>query len=145
MLGFLLLSMVYFTSGMQYACLQEALYQFEDSSFLRSTPSPRCLQSVLQGVLRGDAWFLTVVNDVFHDRNAVCMSPESSVSILKSLATLEVPRLLGVSRASSKESRRTCFVPDCSQWCITRQECSMHVTRKLYENLQVISCKFCSY
>ena len=95
--------------------------------------------------LRGHAWFLTVVNDVFHDRNAVCMSPESSVSILKSLASLEVPCLLGVSRASSKESRRTCFVPDCSQWCITRQECSMHVTRKLYENLQVISCTFCSY
>ena len=57
--------------------------------------------------LRGHAWLLTVVNDVFHDRNAVCMSPESSVSILKSLASLEVPCLLGVSRASSKESRRT--------------------------------------
>ena len=87
---------------------------FEVSSFLRSTPSPRCLQSVLQGVLRGDAWFLTVVNDVFHDRNAVCMSPESFVSILKSLASLEVPHLLGVSRASSKESKRTCLIRDCS-------------------------------
>ena len=88
--------------------------------------------------------FLTIFNGVLHVRNAVCMSLESSVSILKSLATLEVPSLLGVSRASSKESRRICFVPDCSQWCITHQECSMHVTRKLYENLQVISCKFCS-
>ena len=63
--------------------------------------------------------FLTIFNGVLHVRNAVCMSLESSVSILKSLATLEVPRLLGVSRASSKESRRICFVPDCSQWCIT--------------------------
>ena len=64
--------------------------------------------------LRGHAWFLTVLNDVFHDRNAVCMSPESSVSILKFLAFLEVPHLLGVSRASSKESKRTFLVPDWS-------------------------------
>ena len=63
---------------------------------------------------RGHAWFLTVVNDVFHERNAVCMSPESFVSILKSLASFEVPHLVGVSRASSKESKRTCLVLDCS-------------------------------
>ena len=63
---------------------------FEDSSFLRSTPSPRCLQSVLQGVLRGHAWFLTVVNGVFHVRNAICMSLGYSVSVFKYLASLEV-------------------------------------------------------
>ena len=85
-------------------------------------------------------WFIS------HQKCSCSMhvSRGSSVSILKTLASLEVPRLLGVSRASSKESRRTCFVPDCSQWCITRQECSMNVTRKLYEDLQVISCTFCS-
>ena len=33
------------------------------------------------------------VNGVFHVRDAVCMSPGSSVSILKSLASLEVPLL----------------------------------------------------
>ena len=103
-----------------------------------------CISRIQSGLQGGHAWLPTVVNGIFYVRNAVCMSPESSVSILRSLASLEVPRLLGVSRASSKESRRTCFVPDCSQWCITRQECSMHVTRKLYENLQVISCTFCS-
>ena len=59
---------------------------------------------------RGHAWFLTVVNGVFYVRNVVCMSPGSSVSILKTLASLEVPRLLGVSTASSKESKRTCLV-----------------------------------
>ena len=36
--------------------------------------------------LRGHARSLTVVNDVFHDRNAVCMSPESCMKIYKSLA-----------------------------------------------------------
>ena len=56
----------------------------------------------------------TVVNGIFYVRNAVCMSPESSVSNLRSLASLEAPCLLGVSRASSKESKRTRTVPDCS-------------------------------
>ena len=79
------------------------------------------------------------VNGVFHVRDAVCMSPGSSVSILKSLASLEVPRLLGVSRASSKESKRTCLVPDWSQCCISRQECSIQVSRKLCINFEVSS------
>ena len=65
--------------------------------------------------LRGHAWFLTVVNGVFDVRNEVCMSPGSSVSILKTLASLEVPHLLGVSRVSSKESKRMSLVPDWSQ------------------------------
>ena len=43
------------------------------------------------------------------DRLEVYTSP-----VLKSLATLEVCRLLGVSRASSKESKRTFLVPDWS-------------------------------
>ena len=72
--------------------------------------------------------YLYILYGIFYVRNAVCMSPESSVSILRSLASLEVPRLLGVSKASSKESKRTCLVPDCSQWYILRKERSMHVT-----------------
>ena len=89
--------------------------------------------------LRGKAWFLTGVNGIFHIRNAVRMSPGSSVSILKTLASLEVPCLLGVSRASSKESKRTSLVPDWSQWCISRQECSIQVSRKLCINFEVSS------
>ena len=53
---------------------------------------------------RGHARFLTLVKVVFHVRNAEGMSPESSVLILKSLASLEVPHLIGVSRVSSMES-----------------------------------------
>ena len=82
----------------------------EVCSFLRSIPSPeRPPRS-----LRGQAWFLSVVNGLFHIMNLVCMSPESSVSTLKTLAYLVVLNLLGVSRASSKESRRTWLVPNCS-------------------------------
>ena len=78
------------------------------------TSLPRYLRPTRS--LRGHTWFLTGVNGVFHARNVVYRSPGSSVSILKSLASLEVPRLLGVSRASSKESKRTSLVPDQSQW-----------------------------
>ena len=111
-------------------------------SILKSLASLEVLLGISkrpQRIPRGHAWFLTVVNGIFYVRNAVCMLPESSVSILRSLASLEVPRLLGVSRASSKESKRTCLVPHCSQWCISRQECSMHVTRKLCINFEVSS------
>ena len=103
-----------------------------------STPSPRCLQCPLRS-LRTHAWFLTGVNGVFHIKNAVCMSPQTFVSILKSLAFLKVPHLLGVSRASSKRSKRTCLVPDRSQWCILCQEYSMHVSWKLCFNFEVSS------
>ena len=81
-----------------------------------------CVSERPPRTLRGHARFLTVVNGVSHIRNAVCMSPGSSVSILKTLASLEVPRLLGVSTASSKESKRTCLVPDGFQWYSLRQE-----------------------
>ena len=40
--------------------------------------------------LRGHAWFLTVVNGVFHVRNAICMSLGYSVSVFKYLASLVV-------------------------------------------------------
>ena len=75
-----------------------------------------CLLGVLERPLRslsGHAWFLNGVYGLFTVRYALCMSPGSSVPILKSLASLEVPHLLGVSRASSKKSKRTCLVPDC--------------------------------
>ena len=47
--------------------------------------------------------------------------------------------LLCVSRASSKESKRTSLVPDWSQWCISCQECSIQVSRKLCINFEVSS------
>ena len=84
-------------------------------------------------------WFLTVVYGVFHIRNIVCMSPESSVSILKSLASLEVPHLLDISRAFSKESKKTCLVTDHNQLCISPWECILHVTIKLCINFEVPS------
>ena len=98
-----------------------------------------CISRIQSGLQGGHAWLPTVVNGIFYVRNAVCMSHESSVSILRSLASLEVPRLLGVSRVSSKESKRTCLVPDCSQWCISCQECNMHVPRILCVRFQVSS------
>ena len=92
---------------------------FEVSSFVRSTLG-------VFRVSKRTCLCLTIVNGVFHVRNAVC-----SVSILKYLDSLEVPCLQCVPRASPKESKRTCLVPDCSQWCISHKKCSMHVTRKL--------------
>ena len=139
MLGFLLLSMVYFTSGMQYTCYQKALYQFVGLQLPQKYPVSPVSPERPSRSLRGHARFLTVVNSVFHVENAVYMLPESSLPILGSPASLEVPRLLGVSRASSKESKRTCLVPDCSQWCISRQECSIHVARKFCTNFDVSS------
>ena len=78
---------------------------FEVFTFFRSIPSSRCPRS-----LGGHAWFLTVVNCEFHVINVVCLSQGSSVSILRSLTCLEGLCLLGVSRASSKESKRTRFL-----------------------------------
>ena len=83
------------------------------------------------------AWFLTVVNGEFYVRNIICMSQETSVSILKYLTCLEGFRLLGVSRASSKESKRTCLVPDCSQLWIPCHKCCLLVSRKLCINFEV--------
>ena len=94
---------------------------FEVPSFLRS-PQLLC-------VLRGSS----VVNGVFYVRNLVCLSPGSL------LASLEVPHPKGVSRAFSEESKRTFLVPECSQWCISCQECSMHATRKFCINFEVSS------
>ena len=50
-----------------------------------------------------------------------------------------------VSRASSKESKRTSSVPDWSHWCISRQECSMQVSRKLCINFEVSSFQYLNY
>ena len=69
----------------------------------------------------------------------VCMSPGSSLSISKSLDSLESSHLLCVSRVSSKESKRTSLIPDWSQWYISHQECSMNVSRKLCIDFEVSS------
>ena len=65
--------------------------------------------------LRGRSWFLTGVNDVFRAIDLLEMHRRNFMPVLKSLAALEVSRVLGVSRASSKESKRTFLVPDWSQ------------------------------
>ena len=83
---------------------------FEVSNLLRRIRSLGCLQSVLQEVLKRHAWFLTAVNCEFHVINVVCLSQGSSVSIWKSLTCLEGLCLLGVTRPSSKESKRTRFL-----------------------------------
>ena len=57
----------------------------------------------------------SLVNDVFRAINLIEMHRRNFMPVLKSLATLEVSRVLGVSRASSKESKRTFLVPDWSQ------------------------------
>ena len=45
---------------------------------------------------------------------------------LKSLAGLEVSHLLGVSRASSQESKRTSLVPDWTQLCCSQYKSGRH-------------------
>ena len=105
------------------------------------------------------AWCLTVVNGLFHERNALFMSPEISLTILKYLAFFKVLHLLCVSMVSFKESKRTCLAPDCSQlcilhqkfklciifdvssfqWCSSSQECILHFKRKLCINSKVFS------
>ena len=61
---------------------------------------------------------MTGVKDVFDMLVGVCGPPGSSLPIFKSLAVDLLVRLLGVSRASSKESRRTFLIPDSSQGCL---------------------------
>ena len=65
--------------------------------------------------LRGRSWFLNGVNDVFRAIDLLEMHKRNIIPVLKSLAALEVSRLLGVSRTSSKESKRTFLVPEWSQ------------------------------
>ena len=60
--------------------------------------------------LRGRHWFLTVFSCVVLNMKVLGMPRGISVQSLKSLAALEVSQLLGVSIASSKESKRTSLV-----------------------------------
>ena len=79
------------------------------------------------------------------------MAPGSSVSVLKSLHSTEVSflklltclegfHLLGVSRASFKDSKRTCLVPDCTQLWIPCPKCYLLVSRNLCINLKSLNC-----
>ena len=61
------------------------------------------------------SWFLTGVNADFYNRTHPWGSTGISVPNFKSLAADLVVILLSVSRASSKESRRTVLIPDWSQ------------------------------
>ena len=65
--------------------------------------------------LRGRHWFLTGVSGVVLNTKVLDMPRGVLVRIFESLAALEVSNLLGISRASSKESKRMLLVPDWSQ------------------------------
>ena len=65
--------------------------------------------------LRGCHWFLTGVSGVVLNTKVLGMLRGVLIQIFESLAALEVSNLLGISRASSKESKRTSLVPDWSQ------------------------------
>ena len=58
----------------------------------------------------------SLVNDVFRAIDLLEMHKRNIIPVLKSLAALEASCLLGVSRVSSKESKRTFLVPDWSRW-----------------------------
>ena len=66
--------------------------------------------------LRGRHWFLTGVSIVVLNTKVLDMPRGISVRSFKSLAALEVSPLFGVSRVSSKKSKRTSLAPDWSQW-----------------------------
>ena len=70
----------------------------------------------------------------------VCGPPGSSVPIFKSLAVDLLVRLLGVSIASSKESRRTFLIPDWSQGCLCHAGWCLWTSREQCANFQVSSC-----
>ena len=65
--------------------------------------------------LRGRHWSLTVGSGIVLNNQVLDMPRGISVQSLKSLVVLEVSQLLGVSRASSKESKRTSLVLEWSQ------------------------------
>ena len=88
--------------------------EFEVSMCIRSDASPRCLQIVLQGVYE-DVWGSWLVSIGFIDvMNVQHMHWRCHKPNLKSLCASEVVLLQGVSKSSSKESKRTSGVPG---WC----------------------------
>ena len=66
--------------------------------------------------LRGRHWFLTGVSGVVLNTKVLDMPRGVFVRSFQSLDALEVSNLLGISRVSSKESKRTFLVLDLSQW-----------------------------
>ena len=78
--------------------------------------------------LRGCHWFLTGVSGVVLNTKVLDMSWGISLQSFKSLAVSEECSLLSVSRASSKESKRTSLVID---WC--------QILRKVPDMLRRIS------
>ena len=67
--------------------------------------------------LRGCHWFLAGVSGDVLNTKLLDMPRGVFVQSFKSLAAIEVFHLLGISRASLKEAKRTSLVPDWSQWC----------------------------
>ena len=64
--------------------------------------------------------FQTEVSGLVLDTEVIDMSRGIFVLNLMPLAAVEVSHLLGISRASSKESKRTALVPDWSQCCCSQ-------------------------
>ena len=94
--------------------LEKPYNEFEVSMCIRSGASPRCLQIVLQGVYE-DVWGSWLVSIGFIDvMNVQHMHWRCHKPNLKSLCASEVVLLQGVSKSSSKESKRTSGVPG---WC----------------------------
>ena len=80
--------------------------------FLVSPDHPQSPRS-----LRGPYWFLTEVSGLVLNTEVLDMSRGIFVLSLMPLAAVEVSHLLGISKASSKESKRTSLAPDWSQCC----------------------------
>ena len=64
--------------------------------------------------------FLTEVSGLVLNTEVLDMSRGIFVLSLMPLGAVEVSHHLGISRASSKESKRTSLVPDWSQWCCSQ-------------------------
>ena len=65
--------------------------------------------------LRGCHWFLTGISGVLLNTKLFNMPRGMFIRSLKFLAVVEVSPPLGVSKVSSKESKRMSLVPDWSQ------------------------------
>ena len=70
--------------------------------------------------LRGRLGFLSGVKGVIWHKNVLHIHMRSRIMNFKSLCALQMVPLKGVSKSSSKESKRTSLVPDWSQWCCSQ-------------------------
>ena len=80
--------------------------------------------------------FLTEVSSLVLNTEVLDMSRGIFVLSLMPLAAVEVSHLLGISRASSKDSKRTSLVPDWSHWSLVKfsiLKCLTCLEESLYE------------